>query len=199
MIKKELDIPFSFCMGGYYIDPKICDNLVDFYEEHKSKSGPGIVNKRGVGGKADIVVDKEIKDSNDLQFPGDFHEEPVADYKDSLGACLKSYENKYEGVHAQKRFHIKEDFGIQKYPLGGGYKVWHFENYVNMNRLFAFMTYLNDVPDGGTEFLYQNMTVRAEKGLTLIWPSAWTHMHRGRVSNTKEKYIITGWYSISDE
>jgi len=68
-----------------------------------------------------------------------------------------------------------------------------------MNRLFAFMTYLNDVPDGGTEFLYQNMTVRAEKGLTLIWPSAWTHMHRGRVSNTKEKYIITGWYSISDE
>ena len=96
MIKKELDIPFSFCMGGYYIDPKICDNLVDFYDEHKSKAQPGIVNKRDVNDKPDIVVDKKIKDSNDLQFPGDFHEGPVADYKDSLGACLKSYENKNE-------------------------------------------------------------------------------------------------------
>mgnify|MGYP001173024860 CR=1 FL=1 len=198
MIKKELDIPFSFCMGGYYIDPKICDNLLDFYEENKSKSLPGVIHKLKEG-KKDIVVDKEVKDSNDLQMPSEFHEGPVGDWKNSLAACLKSYENKYEGVYEQKRFHIKENFGIQKYPIGGGYKQWHFENYADLNRLFAFMTYLNDVPDGGTEFLYQNMTIKAEKGLTLIWPSAWTHTHRGVVSNTKEKYIITGWYSISNE
>ena len=54
MIEKELDIPFSFCMGGYYIDPKICDNLIDFYEEHKSKSSPGVVHKLK-DGKKDIV------------------------------------------------------------------------------------------------------------------------------------------------
>ena len=33
------------------------------------------------------------------------------------------------------------------------------------------MTYLNDVKDGGTEFMYQNIKTQAEKGLTLIWPS----------------------------
>ena len=58
------------------------------------------------------------------------------------------------------------------------------------------MTYLNDVKDGGTEFLYQNLKTKAEKGLTLIWPSAWTHTHKGIISPTKEKYIITGWYAF---
>ena len=57
------------------------------------------------------------------------------------------------------------------------------------------MTYLNNVKDGGTMFKYQNLTIPAKKGLTLIWPSDWTHTHKGQISNTKEKYIITGWYS----
>ena len=58
------------------------------------------------------------------------------------------------------------------------------------------MTYLNDVEDGGTEFKHQDITTPAEKGLTLIWPSGWTHVHRGQISNRKEKYIITGWYAF---
>jgi len=59
------------------------------------------------------------------------------------------------------------------------------------------MTYLNDVyEEGGTEFLCQKLKVDARKGLTLIWPADWTHMHRGVVSRTEEKYIITGWFSF---
>jgi hypothetical protein len=57
------------------------------------------------------------------------------------------------------------------------------------------MTYLNDVNDGGTEFLYQKITSPAKKGLTLIWPADWTHTHRGQISKTKEKSIITGWFN----
>jgi hypothetical protein len=57
------------------------------------------------------------------------------------------------------------------------------------------MTYLNDVDDGGTEFYYQKTIIKAEKGLTLIWPADWTYTHKGQISNTKEKTIITGWIS----
>jgi hypothetical protein len=65
-------------------------------------------------------------------------------------------------------------------------------------RHLVFMTYLNDVTDaGGTEFLYQGITVQPRKGLTLIWPADWTHHHRGVVSPTQEKYIITGWFSFT--
>jgi len=39
--------------------------------------------------------------------------------------------------------------------------------------------------------------VQPRKGLTLIWPADWTHHHRGVVSPTQEKYIITGWFSFT--
>ena len=36
----------------------------------------------------------------------------------------------------------------------------------------------------------------AKKGKTLIWPTDFTHTHRGVISLSKEKYIITGWLSF---
>jgi hypothetical protein len=76
-------------------------------------------------------------------------------------------------------------------------KVWHCENdfksMLNYDRCLVFMTYLNDVEDGGTSFKYQNIDMPAQKGLTVMWPAYWTHMHKGIVSDTKEKYIATGW------
>ena len=36
----------------------------------------------------------------------------------------------------------------------------------------------------------------AEKGLTLIWPTDFTHTHSGQISKTHEKYIITGWFNF---
>lgn len=57
----------------------------------------------------------------------------------------------------------------------------------------VFMTYLNNVKDGGTEFLNQKLKTKAEKGLTLLWPSDWTHTHRGIITESQDKYILTGW------
>ena len=46
------------------------------------------------------------------------------------------------------------------------------------------MTYLNTIKVGGeTEFLYQKLKIKPKKGLTLIWPTDWTHTHRGLISN----------------
>jgi hypothetical protein len=63
------------------------------------------------------------------------------------------------------------------------------------------MTYLNDVEDGdeyqgGTEWYHGNIKVNARKGHTVIWPSDWTHTHRGIIAPNKEKYIITGWFNF---
>ena len=59
------------------------------------------------------------------------------------------------------------------------------------------MTYLNDVKKGGeTEWYYQNLKIKPEKGLTVIWPSEWTHAHQGQIITKGSKYIITGWLNI---
>ena len=65
-------------------------------------------------------------------------------------------------------------------------------------RHLVWMTYLNDVEEGGeTEFYYQKLKVKPRKGLTLIWPVDWTHTHRGIVAPKEEKMILTGWFSFA--
>jgi hypothetical protein len=62
------------------------------------------------------------------------------------------------------------------------------------------MTYLNTVTDEGeTEFYHQKIKIRPEKGLTLIWGSDWTFLHRGIPSKSQEKFIITGWFNYTNQ
>ena len=61
------------------------------------------------------------------------------------------------------------------------------------------MTYLNDVSDGGeTEFFHQKLKVKPVKGKTVLWPTDFTHLHRGITSPTEDKYIATGWFNFLD-
>ena len=95
---------------------------------------------------------------------------------------------------------IVDGANIQYYKPGAGFKAWHCERGSAImpvtTRHLAWMTYLNDVDDGGgTEFFHQKLTIQAKKGLTVIWPADWTYTHRGVVSPTQEKYIITGWFN----
>lgn len=90
-------------------------------------------------------------------------------------------------------------FNLQHYEPGKNYSVWHSEAYGPVHekflRAFVFMTYLNDVEVGGeTEFLYQKLKVKPKRGLTLIWPAGFTHVHRGCPAPYEEKLILTGWY-----
>ena len=61
------------------------------------------------------------------------------------------------------------------------------------------MTYLNDIKDGGeTYFSSQDLKVKPEKGLTLIWPAYWTHMHKGIPAITEHKMVTTGWLTYNN-
>ena len=94
---------------------------------------------------------------------------------------------------------IKRDWNIQYYKPGGGFYKWHSEKSSpeKDDISLVFMTYLNDVPKGGTEFLYQKVELEAKKGLSVIWPAEFTHVHKGVISMTHEKYIATGWLSTT--
>jgi len=143
-------------------------------------------------------VNKDSKESTDYNVKklDDVHSE----YLDKLQHCLNLYMIKYPQVDLASKFNICEPMNIQYYKPNKGFKVYHFERsgntIQNCKRYLVFMTYLNDVEDGGTEFLYQNIITPAVKGSTIIWPAEWTHTHRGQISRTSEKYIITGWLSF---
>jgi len=177
-------------MSEYKCDDSICNDLIEFFRQNKHNASDGKTNN---------TVIKEVKDSIDLGVHPKDDKEPVQNYTKFLWDCMEDYVKIYPYLRDVYTFSITEVMNIQKYPIGGGFKLWHTERNgafdLTIKRVLVFMTYLNDVEDGGTEFLHQNKTIKAEKGKTLIWPSDWTHAHRGQVSYTKEKMIITGWFS----
>lgn len=171
-------------------DTGLCDLIIGWFEKYG-------VKRSGVVGSG--YVDKEMKDSTDCLFDGPLTEE----YGCHLAKCIDEYRKKYESCdQVVGPWSIFPFVNIQKYDPGGYYKVFHCERDAGFGKVsqrhLVFMTYLNDIADGGeTEFLYQNAKVKPVKGKTLIWPVDWTHTHRGLVSNTETKYIVTGWISFT--
>jgi hypothetical protein len=186
----RFDIPEDTFIGGWFMPENIIDEINDYFDSMKHKCKPG---------KAAKEINKDTKDSLDLGIDFDDYEPPFLEYRKYNQKILENYLKVFKRANDNVSFDIRENINIQHYPVGGGFKIWHHENNGNLqdrNRHLVFMTYLNDVEDGGTEFLHQKIIVPSKKGLTIIWPAPWTHTHRGQVSHTKEKRIITGWYNF---
>jgi len=185
-------------INGCYMPDHICDDLVKYFDENPDRYYKGGVY--GIGDNSQFNTD--FKASTEIAFYINQDEEDtkiMSEYIMNLNLCIREYEYKYERVRLLATYAIAEGIQIQKYEPSEGYKVWHCERYglVQQTRCFAFMTYLNDVSDGGTEFMYQKLITPAIKGLTLIWPSDWTHTHKGQISHTHKKYIATGWLNYT--
>lgn len=182
-------------IGEYFIeDISICDEIINFfkysdYSNYHKKPGE---TTDGINANYKDSIDLSLMSNNPLPDPC------LEKYIDQLQQVCEKYIDEYPWCNNYSRWSITEGFNIQYYKPGGGFKQFHSERisgeYPNATRHLTFQTYLNDVDDGGeTEFFYQKLKVKAEKGKTLIWPTDWTHTHRGIVSNTEEKFIITGW------
>ncbi len=114
-------------------------------------------------------------------------------------AAMPDGEERLKTGYGSFEWEVGTTMNIQKYKPGEGFFNWHCERSVpttsSVDRVLVFMTYLNDVPDGGTKFLHQDIVTPAKKGLTIIWPVDWTYTHAGQISQASEKYIVTGWIS----
>ena len=180
---------------GRQIPDEICDGLLDFWVNQQFLPvTPGQVYDQG-----DIHVNKDLKDSMDVHIPHQIGLPMIQEYREALQGVLNDYCEKFPFCQTS-RFQLVEPMSMQCYPVGGGFKEWHTERLSplpgNVYRHLVWMTYLNDVPDGGTEWYHQDLYIPAKKGYTVIWPADWTHFHKGRTSQTSEKQIITGWFSF---
>jgi hypothetical protein len=184
---------FADFLYGDFIDENLCDSLIDYYENCNEKK-PGKVGASG-------EINTQIKESTDISISPKINNHVIQTYCYELDKICKKYSSIYEYCTInQSKWNLIEDFNIQKYLPNQGFKLWHYEKTGNIDwalkRHLVFMTYLNDVTDeGGTEWLYQKVTITPKKGLTVIWPAEWTFTHRGVISKTQTKYITTGWYS----
>ena len=170
---------------SFKIDEQLCKNIIKVFEHGAVVTQPGLSSN---------IVQPHIKDSTDCSFTKLDFTKLWTNYFDTIMPEVYNYAEK-----AKVANFTLEMANVQKYNPGQGFKQVHYERDVFIPyRCFVFMTYLNDVPNGGTHFPEQEYTAEAITGNTLIWPAEFTHPHVGQISEEHTKYIVTGWFIYVD-
>ena len=170
---------------------ELCKNIINFFETNIDLQKDGTT---GDGKKT------ELKKTTDINIhPNNLKEEKfvhIKDYIKALHNCYLDYQEQWPFLKDKISTVDIPTFNIQRYNPGDHFSHIHTErsSLNSLHRVFAWMTYLNDVDDGGnTHFTHYDLKIKPEIGKTLIWPAEWTHAHRGEILNNGVKYIITGW------
>ena len=169
------------------LPPSFCDAVIERFESHPEHQYAGRVGQLraedpGVKRTTDLVVSNkpDWKDVDEIFFR-------------SLAAAIKEFRETYRYFKGPFK---DEGYQVQRYRPGEFYH-WHVDggsHELGLRQLVA-LWYLNDVPGPGgeTEFLYQGVAIRPERGKLVLFPPFWTHEHRAAVLRAGAKYIATTW------
>lgn len=83
---------------------------------------------------------------------------------------------------------------------GNSFEGWHCEvnNKINMSRILNFMIYLSS-HNCGTQF-FDKKIILSEIGKLVMFPSYFTHTHRGQACpDKKDRYILSGYFNLTNE
>ena len=182
----------NFICGWYLVDTAICDTVIEWFTTLEFSPTTKQTVSDLDGGRSATY---SSCDKNQSCW------EP---YLNAITPCVQEYVKKYPWSDMYCTSSLENNkFNVQHYAPKEGFKRYHTERTgepTNCYRHLVFMTYLNDVEDEGeTEFLHQELKIKPEKGLTILWPADWTFTHRGIPSVTQEKYIATGWFKYDND
>ena len=112
----------------------------------------------------------------------------------SISECYNIYYDHYNIDRPLNSYSFK----AHRVLTAGGYHQWHHEHWSgNPDRILAWHLNLEVPKKGGeTEFLFQSIRIEPKPGQLLIWPSGFTHKHRGNPPLDGQKTYLTGWYDL---
>lgn len=179
------------------LSSELCKAFIDTFEASDEKRPGVLYGPDGSSSGGD-------KKSTDITFnPSYLQDKTWGPLLDQLIPVLAKGQSDYFDRHSLALskvdpFEISALFNLQRYEPGQGFYGWHCEraSLPYSNRVLVWMIYLNTVKDRGeTEFFYQHHFEPAVEGKLVMWPSDWTHLHRGVPSPTETKYVLTGWFT----
>ena len=118
----------------------------------------------------------------------------LSDGMDFYSAWLKdNNKTEFDGNIIQRMMQKeKTKILIQKIKKNEGHSyAWHEDTGNAEERFLTAMFYLNDIEQGGeTEFYHQELKIKPKEGKLVIFPPHFTHLHRGHIPLSDDKYII---------
>ena len=165
----------------------ICAEMIRRFEASPDDQYPGRIGQLR-------NFDNSIKRSTDLVVSNkDNWQDIDRELFRSLGIAMREFRQTYEFFNGPFK---DQGYAIQRTDPGEFYH-WHIDggSHEFANRQLVAVWYLNDVPGPGgeTEFLFQDVKIKPEKGKLVLFPPFWTHEHRGVTLEAGVKYIATTW------
>jgi hypothetical protein len=164
-----------------------CDEVVRRFEAQPEHQHAGVIGQTG-------AREQSVKRTTDLVVSDKSGWEDVDQmFFRCMAAALKEFRETFPYFKGPFK-----DLGyqVQRYRPGEYYH-WHIDggSHQFSQRQLVALWYLNDVPGPGgeTQFLYQDISVRPERGKLILFPPFWTHEHRAVELNQGVKYIATTW------
>ena len=177
--------------------PEFCKSVIEYYEWCQTNNKTWPRDDDNIVRKDDACT---INPASSLEFDWTHTSWLLKEFNSLFWS--KYYKSYCEEFSTLKKFggHTIFTYKVQKTEPGGGYHVWHAEQDQRGHavRIAVYTIYLNDVLDGGeTEFLYQGVRVPSRTGKLCIFPSSYSHTHRGNPPLSGTKYVLTGWIEFN--
>ena len=115
---------------------------------------------------------------------------------DKSNLIIKDYLSKFPELDLINDTFALSNVRFKKFNKGKSFGDWHSEHCMDYpNRLLNIMYYLSD-HNCGTEF-YDGEVVKSKTGRAIVFPSYFTHTHKGQVCpDGKTRYILTGYFEF---
>jgi hypothetical protein len=146
----------------------------------------------------DLIIEKyKKKDLIDWsKNPEGFFYCSFTDYQliNNFQELIEEYKTQFPSINLTSNFWNVNYFNFKWFKPGSGFTHWHCEHTKSDPlRILCLQIYLSD-HDCGTEFYNQNYTVTSKKGRAVIFPTFWTHCHRGQVCpENKDRYLLSAY------
>ena len=164
----------------YTIEDNICEGLIDYYKNNEDYK----------------IKDKQV---SSVALYTQNKNQWVKAHQEAILQCIKEYCEKYK--INETKLGLNNGSVINCYfPTIGNLNYFYerdcISNQGNLisSRTLIYVTYLNDIKEEGeTDFYWQKLKIKPKKGLTLIWPTEFTHIYKHLPTPNKSKYLITGY------
>ncbi|MGE4062001.1 MAG: 2OG-Fe(II) oxygenase family protein [Rhodospirillaceae bacterium] len=173
------------------VAPDLCERIITKFESDPHTM-PSVINVAGYSSVSDVRTGTSLP----CPLTGDW-KALIEQLIPALNTALKRYAATYQSMR-----NLIDNYGlhctspiIERVDPGQGFN-WHCDQTMySSERVLTSLLYLRTVREGGaTEFLQQKRSIQPEAGKIALFPSAWTHLHRGASPTSEIKYVACSFW-----
>ena len=115
-------------------------------------------------------------------------------------ALTQEYVKHFPAINLTQTQWYTGKWRFKHFPPGYHFASWHSEHcFAHPYRIGCIIFYLSD-HNCGTEFYSTREVITSKAGRAVIFPTSWTHTHRGQLCpDKKDRYIMSTYMYLTDK